>query len=116
VCCVGLGLVVGSCHKKPEDLSHASAERIYLARCSRCHEVDGSSATASAKADHDIDFRDPEFQLTFDDAAIRKIATYGQGKMLGITGITATEIDSVIVHIRRIGAGWQPPPAPSGAP
>lgn len=96
--------VLLACQKPAEDLSRASAERIYLVRCSRCHEPDGSSLTASAKTNHDIDFRDPEWQLTFDDAAIRKIATFGQGKMLGVAGITEAELDSVIVHVRRLGA------------
>jgi mono/diheme cytochrome c family protein len=108
---VGLG-----CQQQAEDLSHASAERIYLVRCSRCHEPDGSSLTASAKTDHDIDFRDPEWQMTFDDAAIRKIATFGQGKMLGVAGITESELDSVIVHVRRIGRAAGATSALPGAP
>jgi len=82
-----------------------------VARCSRCHEIDGSSTTASKQAKRQVDFRKPVFQESFRDEQIREIAVYGTGKMQGIAGITEAELDSVILHVRRLGQ-----PALDGAP
>lgn len=81
-----------------------TAEGRYLARCSRCHEPDGSSATASQQAKKSIDLRAPLFQRSVTDAEIAETILQGTGRMMPITGIEAAEIDSVILHVRRLGA------------
>ena len=88
-----------ACSSEPID---PSPEGVYLARCVRCHEIDGSSATASEQADKLIDFRSPEFQSIISDAEIRRTAIHGTGRMQGISGITDQQVDSVIVHVRRL--------------
>lgn len=94
-------LLLPACSRKPEDPSPAG---VYAYRCARCHEIDGSSTTASKMAKEDIDLRDPVFQRYNSDERIRRIARYGKGRMQGIPGITDTELDSVVVQIRRLGA------------
>jgi cytochrome c len=94
-------LTILGCNRKPEDPSPAG---VYAARCARCHEVDGSSTTASKMAKEEIDLRDPVFQRYNSDERIRRIARFGNGRMQGIPGITDTELDSVVVQIRRLGA------------
>ena len=89
------------CGHKPEDPSPAG---VYAARCARCHEIDGSSTTASKIAKEDIDLRDPVFQRYNSDERIRRIARFGKGRMQGISGLTDTELDSIVVQIRRLGA------------
>lgn len=81
-----------------------TAEGRYLARCSRCHEPDGSSVTASEQAKKKIDLRAPFFQRNVTDAEIAEVILQGKGRMMPITGIEAAEIDSVILHVRRLGA------------
>lgn len=80
-----------------------TAEGRYLARCSRCHEPDGSSATASKQAEKTIDLRTPLFQRGVSDAEIAEIVLQGKGRMMPVSGITAAEVDSVILHVRRLG-------------
>ncbi len=94
-------MALAACSHKPEDPSPAG---VYAYRCARCHEIDGSSTTASKMAKEDIDLRDPVFQRYNSDERIRRIARYGKGRMQGISGITDTELDSVVVQIRRLGA------------
>lgn len=83
-----------------------TAEGRYLARCSRCHEPDGSSTTASEQAKKQIDLRAPLFQRNVTDAEIAEVVLYGKGRMAPISGIGAAEIDSVILHLRRLGASY----------
>ena len=83
-----------------------TAEGRYLAYCSRCHEVDGSSITASEQAGETISIRDPEFQRLASDEDIRRIVLRGKGRMMPISGISDAEVDSVILHVRRLGARY----------
>jgi len=110
---VAVGLLGAGCREEPVDPSPAG---VYRARCQRCHEVDGSSATASKQAHEEIDLRDPAFQDGISDQRIRKIARYGIGRMQGIAGITDEQLDSVVVFVRGLRKGRPPASAtgPSG--
>lgn len=85
-----------------------TAEGRYLAYCARCHEPDGSSATASKQAKKTIDLRAPLFQQNLTDEDIALVVMQGKGRMMPVAGITAAELDSVIVHVRRLGAARPP--------
>jgi cytochrome c553 len=74
---------------------------LYLDRCSRCHEPDGSSVTASELSKHDIDLRDPFFQNTVSDAEIKRIMTHGEGRMQGVGGLSDADTDSILLQVRR---------------
>ncbi len=96
-------ILTNGCHG--EDLSKASAERIYLVRCARCHDADGGSRTASEKAQRRIDFRDPIFQQLNRDAQLREVVVHGKGKMMGVPGLSDAELDSILTYVRRLGLG-----------
>jgi len=89
-----------------------TSEGLYLRHCSRCHEVDGSSATASELAEAEIDLRDPFFQRNVADGEIEYIIEFGVGRMQGIGGLTPAELDSIVLHVRRLG---RPPQDPDDA-
>lgn len=72
----------------------------WVARCARCHELDGSSATATELAGRPVDLRTAEFQSEYTDLRIRYIMLYGEGRMEGIGGIREAEIDSILVYVR----------------
>ena len=72
----------------------------YIARCSRCHELDGSSVTASEQAGRPVDLRTARFQAEYTDLRIRHIMIYGEGKMQGVSGITDAEVDSILRYVR----------------
>jgi len=91
-----------------------TAEGRYMAYCARCHEVDGSSITASEQAGETISIRSPEFQQLATDDDIRHIITRGKGQMMAVTGLSEAEIDSVILHVRRLGARYAADQAASG--
>jgi len=78
----------------------------YLARCARCHEVDGSSITASEQAGEPVSIRDPEFQRLATDEDIERIVTRGKGQMMPVSGLSAAELDSIVLHVRRLGARY----------
>lgn len=83
-----------------------TAEGRYLAHCARCHEVDGSSITASELADEKVSIRSPEFQALATDDDIRRIITRGKGRMMAVTGLADAEVDSIVLHVRRLGARY----------
>lgn len=93
--------VVGACSGRSYP---PTAEGIFLARCSRCHEEDGSSATASEMASAPIDLRDRFFQKNITDREIRTIIQHGVGRMQGIPNLTSAQIDSLVLHVRRLGS------------
>jgi cytochrome c553 len=74
-----------------------------MARCARCHEVDGSSTTASEQAGRPVDLRTAEFQAEFSDLRIRHIMIHGEGKMQGIGGLRDAEVDSILRYVRALG-------------
>ncbi len=80
-----------------------SPEGLYACKCQRCHEVDGSGATASRMAGEDVDLRSPLMQRNVSDAEIARIVNYGEGEMSAVAGLTQAEVDSIIVHVRRLG-------------
>jgi mono/diheme cytochrome c family protein len=79
-----------------------TSEGLFLEHCSRCHEPDGSSATASKLAEAHIDLRDRDFQRNISGGEIRQIIGYGVGKMQGVAGLTPAEVDSIVLHVRRL--------------
>ena len=74
-----------------------------MAKCSRCHEADGSSATASEQSKKAIDLTGAFFQSNVSDDEIRRIMEYGTGRMQGVTGLVPAEVDSILLHVRRLG-------------
>jgi cytochrome c553 len=74
---------------------------MYLNKCARCHEPDGSSATASDLTDHPIDMRSSFFQTNVSDAEIRRIMTQGEGRMQGVSGLSDADVDSILLQVRR---------------
>lgn len=74
----------------------------YMARCARCHEPDGSSATASEQAGRPVDLRTARFQTEYTDLRIRHIMIYGEGKMQGVSGISDAEADSILLYVRAL--------------
>ena len=99
---LGFLLLLAGCGKEYPP----TAEGRYLARCARCHEVDGSSITASEQADKRVSIRDPEFQRLASDADIERIVTRGKGRMMPVSGLSAAELDSIVLHVRRLGARY----------
>ena len=74
----------------------------WMARCARCHEVDGSSVTATEQAGRPVDLRTDQFQSEFTDLRIRHIVVHGEGKMQGVSGIRDAEVDSILLYIRAL--------------
>jgi mono/diheme cytochrome c family protein len=85
-----------------------TAEGIYMAKCSRCHEADGSSATASDLASATIDLRGEFFQKNTTDGEIRTIIQRGVGRMQGVPNLTDAEVDSLVLQVRRLGSASRP--------
>jgi mono/diheme cytochrome c family protein len=73
-----------------------------MARCARCHEPDGNSATASEQAGRPVDLRSDEFQTEYTDLRIRYIMIHGEGKMQGVGGIRDAEVDSILRYVRAL--------------
>jgi cytochrome c553 len=80
-----------------------TSEGLYMAKCSRCHHADGSSLTASEQADRRIDLRTEFFQSNVADSTLRRIMQFGEGRMQGIPGLSEAEMDSIVLHVRRLG-------------
>ena len=74
----------------------------WMARCARCHELDGSSATASEQAGRPVDLRTALFQSEYTDLRIRHIMVFGEGKMQGVSGIKDAEVDSILRYVREL--------------
>jgi mono/diheme cytochrome c family protein len=73
-----------------------------MARCARCHEEDGSSATASEQAGRPVDLRTHEFQTEYTDLRIRHVMIHGEGKMQGVSGLRDAEADSILRYVRAL--------------
>lgn len=80
-----------------------TSEGLYMRHCSRCHEADGSSKTATELAKNEIDLRDPVFQRRVSDGEIEYIMEFGVGRMQGVAGLSPAEVDSILLHVRRLG-------------
>jgi mono/diheme cytochrome c family protein len=105
-------LLLGACGPEYPQTPHGR----WMARCARCHEVDGSSTTASEQAGRPVDLRTPRFQSEFSDLRIRHIVIHGEGKMQGISGIRDAEVDSILRYVRELteqGPGLLDTPAPT---
>lgn len=86
-----------------------TSEGLFLRHCSRCHESDGSSKTASKLAKSTIDLRDARLQRELSDGEIAYIMQFGVGRMQGIATLTPAEIDSILLQVRRLGQSQSPP-------
>lgn len=80
-----------------------TSEGLFLRHCSRCHEADGNSETASKLAKSHIDLRDPTFQKRITDGEIAYIMEFGVGQMQGVADLTSATVDSILLHVRRLG-------------
>lgn len=80
-----------------------TSEGYYLQYCSRCHEPDGSSVTASELAEAPVDLTDPVFQRMVTDRDIERIIVYGQGRMQGLD-LGDAVVDSIVIHVRSLAA------------
>ena len=104
-----LGLVCFSAFGCGEPDYPYTSEGLFLRHCSRCHESDGSSKTASKLAKSTIDLRDTRLQRELSDGEIAYIMQFGVGRMQGIATLTPAEIDSILLHVRRLGHNELPP-------
>ena len=93
-----LALILAGCGPSYPD----SPQGRYMARCARCHELDGSSITASEQAGRPVDLRTAQFQAEYTDLRIRHIMIYGEGKMQGVSGISDAEVDSILLYVRAL--------------
>ena len=80
-----------------------TAEGVYNAKCSRCHELDGSSTTATELADAPIDLRKAFFQKNVSGPEMKRIMEFGAGRMQGVPDLTPADLDSIVLHIRFLG-------------
>jgi mono/diheme cytochrome c family protein len=80
-----------------------TSEGLYMRHCSRCHEADGSSETATKLAKNEIDLRDPTFQRRVTNGEIAYIMEFGVGRMQGVADLTPATVDSILLHVRRLG-------------
>jgi mono/diheme cytochrome c family protein len=81
----------------------AAGKAAYTKRCQTCHAADGKGSPAMAKA-LKIEFRalgSPEV-LKKTDADLKKVITEGMGKMKGVTGITAAEMNDIVAFMRSL--------------
>lgn len=90
--------LVAGCGPSYPDSPHGR----WMARCARCHELDGSSRTASEQAGRPVDLRTDRFQSEYTDLRIRHIMVYGEGKMQGVSGIRDAEVDSILLYVRAL--------------
>lgn len=86
-----------------------TAEGLFLRHCSRCHEADGSSATASKLAKTEVDLRDPKLHKQLSNGEIEYIIEFGVGRMQGIAGLGAAEVDSIVLHLRTLDSSGSRP-------
>jgi mono/diheme cytochrome c family protein len=91
-------LLLGACAQQYPDTPHGR----WMARCARCHELDGSSRTASEQAGRPVDLRTARFQTEYTDLRIRHIMEFGEGKMQGVSGIRTAEMDSILRYVRAL--------------
>lgn len=98
---LALALAIGCGKEYPP-----TAEGRFLQHCARCHEVDGSSITASEQAGETISIRSPEFQGLATDQDIENIIRRGKGRMMAVTGLSDAEVDSIVLHVRRLGTRY----------
>ena len=78
-------------------------KRIYNARCSICHGIDGRGNTASGKKTKARDLTAPEVQSQ-SDAGLKETVMYGVGKMPAFEKkLTAENIQQVLAYIRELG-------------
>ena len=93
-----LAILIAGCGSSYPETPHGR----WMARCARCHELDGSSVTASEQAGRPVDLRTARFQAEYTDLRIRHIMEFGEGKMQGVSGIRPAEIDSILRYVRAL--------------
>lgn len=83
----------------------AAGADTYAARCKSCHGASGEGNPALAKAlkveIHPLGSAEVQAKK---DADLKKEITEGVGKMKGVTGLAAADVDAVVAHIRTFKA------------
>jgi mono/diheme cytochrome c family protein len=81
----------------------AAGAKVYAAKCRTCHGPTGEGNPGMAKAlKVDIKPLGSEDVQKKSDADLKKNITDGVGKMKGIAGLSATDVDDVVAHMRSL--------------
>lgn len=81
----------------------SDGKKIFNARCSICHGVDGRGNTALGRKLEARDLRAPEVQNQSDDL-LKETVMYGMGKMPGFEKkLNPDKIQQVLAYIRELG-------------
>jgi mono/diheme cytochrome c family protein len=81
----------------------SDGRKIYNARCSICHGVDGSGNTSSGKKLKASDLRTAEVQKQSDELLMETVM-YGVGKMPGFEKkLSQDKVQQVLAYIRELG-------------
>ena len=81
----------------------SDGKKIYNARCSICHGVDGRGNTESGRKVKAKDLRAPDVQNQSDDL-LRETVIHGFGKMPGFEKkLSPDKIQQVLAYIRELG-------------
>ena len=86
-------------------------ERLWKAKCSSCHGMDGKAQTAKGKEMKVADYSTPAWQKGRDDAQLKKAIVEGvkaekdgvKQEMEGYGDLKADQVDALISYIRWIG-------------
>lgn len=79
----------------------AAGAQVYATKCRACHGKDGESNPAMAKAlKVEIKPLGSADVQKKSDADLKKNTTDGTGKMKGIAGLSAADLDNLVAHIR----------------
>jgi cytochrome c1 len=82
------------------------AERVWKAKCSSCHGMDGKAATEQGKKAHVRDMTTPEYQKITDEKikeALAKGAKSDTGTMEAYTDLSAEQVDMLVNYVRWLG-------------
>jgi mono/diheme cytochrome c family protein len=104
--CVALLLILSLSSGKPitaQKGNSAHGQKVFLERCQRCHDEDGSGNTDFGKALGAADLRSPGVQKET-DADLYALIEKGRKNMPPYDGtLSNTEINDVIAYLREIG-------------
>lgn len=79
----------------------AAGAQVYATKCRTCHGKDGESNPAMAKAlKVEIKPLSSADVQKKSDADLKKNITDGTGKMKGIAGLSAADLDNLVAHMR----------------
>ena len=81
----------------------AAGAELYATKCRTCHGKDGEGNANMAKAlKVEIKPLGSADVQKKSDADLKKNVTDGTGKMKGVAGISASDLDNVVAHIRSL--------------